>query len=79
MGRGPIPFSALDRYADRYGIADIDEFEQFRVVIRAMDGAFLEKTANDEPGTVAANDVSGMKSLLAGIATRLQAPPQETP
>lgn len=38
MGRvGLIPFSALDRYADRYGIVDMDEFERFRMLIRAIE------------------------------------------
>lgn len=45
MGVGPIPFGAIDRYADRYGIADIDEFDAFRELIRAMDDAYLSWSA----------------------------------
>lgn len=41
-GAGPIPFSSLDRYAARYGIEDIDEFDRFIALIWAMDGAFLD-------------------------------------
>lgn len=39
MTVGPIPFEAVDRYADRYRI---DDFEEFHRLIRAMDSAFLE-------------------------------------
>lgn len=43
----PIPFSSLDRYAARYGIADIDEFEQLVDVIGTMDSAYLEWAQTD--------------------------------
>lgn len=41
-GAGAIPFSAIDRYADRYGFGQADEFERFRALIRAMDAAYLK-------------------------------------
>ena len=41
MGIGPIPFSAIDRYGSRLGL-DEDEFDNFRVLIRALDGAYLD-------------------------------------
>lgn len=41
-GAGPIPFSSLDRYADRYGIDDGEEFDRFRASIRRMDAAYLK-------------------------------------
>jgi hypothetical protein len=41
MGLGPIPWSSLDRYAQRFGIDDPDEFDVFAFLIRTMDGAFL--------------------------------------
>lgn len=37
MGIGPIPFTAIDAYAWRYGIVDTDEFEWFRILIRAIE------------------------------------------
>jgi len=40
MVAGPIPFSAIDRYAGRYGIDGIDAFERFRELIRAMDDEY---------------------------------------
>jgi len=39
---GRIPFSAIDSYASRYGIHDIDAFDRFRTLIRAMEGARAE-------------------------------------
>lgn len=41
-GVGEIPFSALDRYAERFGIGDPDEFERLRHLIRAMDREYLD-------------------------------------
>jgi hypothetical protein len=40
-GVGPIPFSSLDRYADRYGVSDPDQFDSFVVMIRALDVAYI--------------------------------------
>lgn len=37
MAMGPIPFTAIDAYAWRYGIADTDEFERFRILIRVIE------------------------------------------
>lgn len=36
---GSIPFMAIDRYAERY---DIEDFERFHRLIRAMDAAYIE-------------------------------------
>jgi hypothetical protein len=36
---GPIPWSAIDRYAARYRIPDFDRFSE---LIRAMDATYLE-------------------------------------
>lgn len=44
-GAGPIPWTALDRYAARHGIDDLDAFERFRRMIRAQDGAYLKHMA----------------------------------
>lgn len=37
MAEGPIPFSAIDRFARRYGITDLDSFDRFYRIMRAMD------------------------------------------
>jgi hypothetical protein len=39
---GRIPFSAINAYAQRYRIDDIDRFERFSSLIRSMDAAFIE-------------------------------------
>lgn len=40
-GCGYIPFVAIDRYAARYGIVGVDEFERFQTLLRQMDDAYL--------------------------------------
>lgn len=37
---GPIPWIAINAYAERMGIVDPDEFERFTALIRAMDGEY---------------------------------------
>ena len=39
---GPIPWSVINAYAGRYGIADELEFDVLVRLIRAMDGVYLE-------------------------------------
>jgi hypothetical protein len=39
---GRIPWSSIDRYAQRYRIDDLDEFERFARLISAMDDADRE-------------------------------------
>lgn len=41
MAWGPIPWTAIDRYAERYGIHG-DTFERLNFWIRMMDAASLE-------------------------------------
>lgn len=38
-GAGGIPWTAIDRYADRH---EIDEFDTFKTVLKALDGVYLE-------------------------------------
>lgn len=38
---GVIPFAAIDRYAERYGFDDRDEFARFHQLIRRMDASFI--------------------------------------
>ncbi|MDB5618469.1 hypothetical protein [Tardiphaga sp.] len=40
MDRGPIPWSAINAYAQRYSLVD-DDFDRFATLIRAMDQAYL--------------------------------------
>lgn len=44
-GCGSIPWAAIERYADRYGIHDLDEFERFVRMIRAQDRIYLQHVA----------------------------------
>lgn len=46
-GAGPIPWSAIDRYAARHEIDDLDEFDRFRRMIRAQDRAYLDHVAEE--------------------------------
>jgi hypothetical protein len=77
FGIGPIPFSSIDRYAQRYRIVDLDEFETFLTIIKALDSEYLRLHAPaSSDGTVinevAVNDVEGVRSLLH----RLGKPPK---
>lgn len=38
---GAIPWSAIDRYAQRHGPEDSDEFTRFTTLLRAMDAVWL--------------------------------------
>ncbi len=51
MGAGPIPFASIDRYAERYGIVALDDFDAFRELIRALDDTYLTWSAKrrDKP------------------------------
>lgn len=48
FGAGPIPWTAIDRYAERHHLADPDEYERFETLIRAMDRAFLDWNAEQQ-------------------------------
>lgn len=37
MAVGPIPWTAIDAYASRFGIDRIEEFEFFAMLIRAIE------------------------------------------
>lgn len=41
MALGPIPFSAINQYGKRLAL-DAEEFDTFRIMIRALDGAYLD-------------------------------------
>lgn len=40
FARGSIPWRSIYSYGERYGL-DVDEFDRFAAVIRAMDAAYL--------------------------------------
>lgn len=44
-GAGPISFLALDRYAERYSVADGDAFARFSTIIRGLDRVYLAHLA----------------------------------
>lgn len=44
MAVGPIPWSSLDRYAQRYDIGDFAKFERY---IRAMEAVVMEQEAKE--------------------------------
>lgn len=68
MSLGRIPFTAIAKYAECYGILpDIDAFDRFRVIIRAMDSEFIA-VSNMKPGGISAQDADGVKSLLKRAA-----------
>lgn len=41
MGLGAIPWSAINAYAQRYDIDDVEHFEDFAALVRAADAAYL--------------------------------------
>lgn len=44
-GASTIPWTAINDYAIRYGIVDLDEFEWFSGLLRVMDNAWMERQA----------------------------------
>ena len=44
---GPIQWTALDRYAQRFGIAAPDDFERLQARVRVLDDAFREAMKPD--------------------------------
>jgi len=50
MGIGPIPWVAIDQWANRHGPSDPDDYDDFLTLIRAMDDVYLDhvnsKTGN---------------------------------
>lgn len=44
-GVGRIPFRAILEYACAYGVRGVDALERFRLLVMAMDRAFIEEVA----------------------------------
>ena len=76
MGEGPIPFSAIMRYAECYGIDTVNEFERFRRIIRGMDSEYLKFRAQsldktkEKPFEASVTDVEGVAAIFRGIAIK---------
>lgn len=49
FGLGPIPWTTVDRYAERHLIDDPDSFERFSKLIFAMDDAYRANHAEKNP------------------------------
>lgn len=48
-GVGRIPFSAVDRWAARFGVEDLDAFERLHAMIEALDAEFIDFVARQPP------------------------------
>jgi hypothetical protein len=59
MGVGPIPWTALDRYASRHGVDDPDDFDEFVELITAMDQAYLDHCHEEQKRQAKAAPSSG--------------------
>jgi hypothetical protein len=74
MAIGRIPFTAIDRYAVRYGIEEVDEFDTFRNVIRSMDAEFRDQTtpksAEGKGAQASVTDTQGVVSILGRLKER---------
>lgn len=46
-GPAAIPFEAIDRYATRFGVDDLDAFGDLHRFIRALDDAYLDWAAGE--------------------------------
>lgn len=42
FGVGAIPFGSIDTFAKRYGVDDVDHFDNLRRLVQKMDVAFIE-------------------------------------
>lgn len=50
MAVGPIPWTAIDRYAERLGIIDDEvEYTDFVEIIQTLDVAFMKQQQTDAP------------------------------
>lgn len=49
FGLGPIPWTAINDYAWRYGIVATDHFDHLVTFVRAMDEAWLGKSSKPKP------------------------------
>lgn len=70
MGLGPIPFGAIVRYADLYGLS-VDEFDGLRLIIGEVDGFYLAQQSSKSDrdpkvrSLVPISDTAGVSALLS--------------
>jgi hypothetical protein len=67
MAHGPIPFRAIDAFARRYGLGDLDLFDRFRTLIRLMEDAHRSATPTSG-GVIPDPDGSGIGAMLDRMA-----------
>jgi hypothetical protein len=72
MGLGPIPYSAIRRYADEYDIVGRDEFQYFCGIIQAMDTEYLSivNSTDKTKEMVPVSDVEGQHRVFARLSER---------
>ena len=77
MVEGAIAFEAIERFAARAGIVDVEEFDRFERLIRAMDDEYRAKRQPKGKGemgnAVSTKDVGGVMALLKRIAGKEEA------
>ena len=73
-GLGPISFLSIDAYGRRYGIDDLDEFDRFLSIIRAMDAEYLQlrnpKADSEIVDEVEMDKPAAVRSLLMKLAKK---------
>jgi hypothetical protein len=76
MAIGRIPFSSIDRYAQRYDLDQVDEFDLFREVMRSMDAEFRRLSSPEESKKgleVKATDIDGVRAVFDRLSKRQEA------
>jgi hypothetical protein len=73
MAAGPIPWSAVDRWAARNGV-DGDEFDRLKTLVFALDAEWLALNAPKDGKAPAVeapmSDPAAVKNILSGLGTR---------
>ena len=54
MGLGPIPWTAMNAYAERYGLED-DDFAEFTWLLKRLDATYLQQQDEKRKAEAAAN------------------------
>ncbi|HVI27625.1 MAG TPA: hypothetical protein VM780_03085 [Hansschlegelia sp.] len=76
MDEGAIPFEAIERFAARAGIVEVEEFDRFERLIRSMDDEYRArrrpKGKGEAGNTVSMKDGGGVLALLQRIAGKAE-------
>lgn len=73
MGIGELPFTSIDRYADRYGVTDIEDFDMLRGILREMDAEYRKLVSprdKKRPVVIPATDSKGIAGLFERLTAR---------